>query len=164
MQWSPSDTVHLGWGSTEGLDCVSNDFLDDSAIGDKQKKLAQVHKYLIRYYSDIKTSPHLITASGWHLQDGKVVLCWNQREYTILDTEHLLCKLWVTILRSNACRNISDMPNPSANHCHPLPNSAMYDNNLRPKMKGILQAFIKATVTHSLERVYPSVLLFPNEL
>ena len=163
IKWSPNESVHLGWGSNEGLDCVNDDCLDNTAKGDKVEKLAQVHAALVKHYTDTKTSPHLITASGWELLNGRVVSCWKQREYSILDTEHLLCKLWVTVLRSNACRNISDQPNPSAGHCHPLPNSEMYDDKLKPMMKAILDAFIEETRTHPLERVYPQVLLFPNE-
>ena len=164
IKWSPDESVHLGWGSNEGLDCVNIDCLDDVAKGDKIKKLSKVHDALVRYYTDIKTSPHLIKASGWQLVNGKVVSCWKEREYSILDTEHVLCKLWVTVLRSNACRNISDMPSPSAGHCHPIPNSKMYDDKLKPKMEAILKAFIEETGTHSLESVYPPVLLFPNEI
>ena len=125
IQWSTNHTVHLGWSSSEGLDCVSNDFVDNPAKGDKNKKLIWVHAELVRYFRDINALPHHITASGWELHSNKVVSCWSQREYSISDIEHLICTLWVTVLRNNACRNISNMPNLSANHCHPLPSKSV---------------------------------------
>ena len=161
-----TECAPLGWGSRNGLSCVDVCTSERSNIktGVPQchLKFIEVHRRLRMFYLDPATPADMVAASGWQVLDGQLVSSWGNRAYSITDTEHILCKLWLVVMRSSSCRNISKVPKLSAPHCYPLRVRQEWEELLTPVMGNIVSSFVR--YSPELLQAYPSLLLFPEEL
>ena len=161
---TPPKTL-LGYGSRNGLACIN---LGDYNNKTEDEKFEQLHNSLLEFYQDPNTPEELLVASGWHKSrdDGSILSCWNGRPYAESDSEHILCKVWLAIIHSNSCRNISKEPHLSAKHCYPLFDIDKWEKGLKVRMHEITMAFQDLMRDHkkSANYRYPTILLLPSEL
>ena len=155
---------HLGWGSKNGLDCISLKRDDGSAFKatTRAEKFATFHTHLVDYYTSEENPREYAISSGWKLNSGRLQSLWGGRPFTKADSEHILCKVWLCVMRSHACRNISRAPRLFSDHCYPLPVVQPWESTLDPIMDTTLKAFSAMAGEGSLPP-YPEVLLFPHE-
>lgn len=166
---SMDDKVPLGWGSQNGIDCVSISAPnkgDENAIGTSNRgaKLSLIHKLMVELLVHDSIPEDLVRACGWRIKEGSLVSSWGGRNFGIADTEHILCKVWLVVIHSNACRNVSDSPKLSASHCYPLLNRQTWEDHLDPVMEEVWTSFLRlASSSHFDKFKFPSLLLFPLE-
>ena len=155
---------HLGWGSKNGLDCILLKRDDGSALKAtaRAEKFATFHTHLVDYYMSKENPREYAISSGWELNSGRLQSLWGGRPFTKADSEHILCKVWLCVMRSHACRNISRAPRLFSDHCYPLPVVQPWESRLDPIMDTTLKAFSAMAGDGSLP-AYPEVLLFPHE-
>jgi hypothetical protein len=169
VQRKLNDPVILGWGSQNGLDCV--DILQENGKPfpprQRREKFVILHGKLVEYFlSPESSSEKLLRVCGWKIHEGVIVSCLHDRPFSFLDTEHILCKVWLAVLQSNSCRNISKNPRLGPLHCYPLCEEHHWEASLKPLMQDILEVFLQFKKgPDEITKVYryPQSLMFPGE-
>jgi hypothetical protein len=162
---SMNDEVILGWGSQNGLDCVN--ILQDNEkpfpFTHNQEKFVAFHIKLIDFYHS--KGENLLQGTGWKIHEGTIVSCVNHRPFSFLDSEHILCKVWLAVIQSQSCRNLSKNPHLFLLHCYPLCDEASWLSELKPIMQSILDRFrqLKEEQPTDANFQYPDSLMFPGE-
>jgi len=141
-----SDQIHLGWGARQGLDC-----LDIKCTGRSIKeRIDNLHETLLDILLD--EDENLLLAMGCLRKDrgtelgGKaidpyIVSVYGLRDFSLDDTEHFLCKIWLAIIHSHSSRNISQQKNQHSNHTWPLPSTMPWESHLSKLMEKMWDAF-----------------------
>jgi hypothetical protein len=97
------DTIHFGVGSTNGiLLCLPN------LKGGLMEKFITFHAELYKLLMNLDPLELMIT--GYIKVDGVIRSIFTRREYSYIDTEHILCKIYVCLELSHTSRTISDKP------------------------------------------------------
>ena len=158
----PAPKIQLGWGSRNGLECINLGEFSNNNMEDRFKLFQWT---LLDFYKDPDTPQDVLMASGWRKgKDRRVFSCWCEREYAEMDSEHILCKVWLAILHSNPCRNISKAPRLSTKHSYPLFDVDEWQEDLTQQMRDITDAFEKlGHLRKNTNYRYPALLLFPSE-
>jgi hypothetical protein len=92
----------------------------------------------------------VLTALGYKKKfrrgdDGKkvyyIVSLYSGRHYSMDDTEHILCKIWLTVIHAHQSRNLSKAKAQHNNHTWPLPTVYPWEHHLSPLMVLIWDTF-----------------------
>ena len=114
-----AETVFLGCGSREGLHLIINEDLE----GYEVEKFEWIHEQWQRQLEEM--SEPMRNALGWKMvQEGgvsKVVSMLTNREYSLTDTEHGLCKLWILARLVHSSRNVAELNDMQNRWCFPVP-------------------------------------------
>jgi hypothetical protein len=151
--------------------------------GGKAKKVSTLMKFL-RFHQRLQAyligqEEDFVTASGWKrvtnvsTQEPELVSLYGGSAFSMNDTEHILCKVWLCIMSSHSSRNVSAEKSTFATHCHPLPAPQDWEPLMAPCMKKIWDSYLKtAMLIHPPSKVggipkrkyrHPSVMLFKFE-
>jgi len=121
------DSVGLGFGSTFGIKILTKH------ITTRMKAIDRLQLIHNEFFQDllatIKTDPHgghtchHLEAMGYTYdpEQKKIFSLFNGREFSLTDTEHVCCKLYVVIAISGPTRTGSEQPCAHNSHCWPLP-------------------------------------------
>jgi hypothetical protein len=147
----------LGYGSSQGIDCL--DLPEQEEMGNIERTIFY-HDWLEKY---IKDPQHqlLTTACGYEVVNNVLRSIWSGRMFSLLDTEHFLCKIWLAVIHSHACRNISEDKSVTAGHCYPLCEPGEWEADLQHHMVPLFNAFLNCK--NAGEHSYPVLLLFESE-
>jgi hypothetical protein len=141
-----SDLICPGWGARQGLECLSL-----NAKGVK----ARIDAYHVALESHLLTlCDKLLLAIGCMKKnrgtkaDGSplspyIVSICGLRDFSLDDTEHFLCKIWLAIIHSHSSRNISKQPHQHSNHTWPLPTTMPWEDHLSTLMKQIWDSYVE---------------------
>ena len=152
------DSIDLGWGSKRGLDCLK--FPELPGGNSTEERLMAFHDFLIGY---LKQQEHeqLANACGYEIfldsnGNRQIRSRFSHREFSLADTEHFLCKIWLAILHSHASRNIAANKKVSVAHCQPLCEPGEWEEHLTPYAVEMWNSF----VTICSRYPYPSQYLY----
>ena len=150
------ESIGLGWGSKRGLVCLK--FPEKPGGRSTEQMFMEFHDFLIDY---LKEHKQLAFACGYEsFQDagGNTHLRsrFSHREFSLLDTEHFLCKIWLAILHSHASRNIAENKSVSVAHCQPLCEPGEWEEHLSPFMVAMWDTFVAIHEQHP----YPSQYMY----
>jgi hypothetical protein len=165
---SLDDPVDLAWGSRNGLECVDIVQLNGKKFQseDPRPKFLQFHTSLLSFFLRDKIGTDLLGTCGWTVTDGRIISVVNKRPFSYLDTEHILCKIWIAVMNSHSCRNVSTNPRLGSLHCYPLAMPQPWEVGIKPIMENILECFllIQSRFKDLAEDYrYPEHLLFSSE-
>jgi hypothetical protein len=153
-----NDRLVFGWGSTNGILCLLFPSETSDNPMEKEAKAKEFHVYLEDY---LIKHPDLAAACGWKLEEGVLVTVHFGVPFSYLDTEHVLCKIWLAVLHSHAARNISSSKDIYVAHCYPLCERGEWEEAMKEEVSAMLGAFraIKLEDRHP----YPADLMFDEE-
>jgi hypothetical protein len=147
----------LGYGSSQGIDCL--DLPEQEEMGNIERTIFY-HDWLEKYFKDPQHQL-LTTACGYEVVNNVLRSIWSGRLFSLLDTEHFLCKIWLAVIHSHACRNISEDKSVTAGHCYPLCEPGEWEADLQRHMVPLFNAFLNCK--NAGEHSYPVLLLFESE-
>ena len=130
------ESVKMGHGGINGLDFFRPDRTPGHA---KQNGLKTVEaRQLDRlqgFYEEMRSLLVQKSERAKHTRrtlllvlskDNKLINLVSLREFSFIDAEHYLCKLYVTIISSTSTRTISQKKRNHEIHCHPVPNNPQW--------------------------------------
>ena len=154
------DSVHLGPGSTHGLDSIIDTYFEEetalkdtsTAFLNRMDKFKWVHQNFMKQM--VKLNKDQLEACGFerhqhHQGSTCIVSIKTWREFSMTDTEHILCKLWLSMMATHASRNVSGYAQSWKEYCWPgrpdfsfelLP---IWEKEIQGSMKRIHSAFEK---------------------
>ena len=159
------DTVALGVGGEHGLECINL-----NGHWSKTERFLEFHRQLVAFLTDDAREEAFLTGCGWmRNSDGNLESLFSGRLFSLADTEHILCKVWLTVVHSSTCRNITFSKEAKSDHTHPLPREMEWEEKIRSHMREILLAMVECaqlTTANSTNSVYgyPSAVLFEHEI
>lgn len=115
------DCIHLGWGSRQGLDCIK--LLQSGTF---KQRFAMFHD---SFHKELLSADQkLLHALGYERKyrdeekkDPYIVSLFSGRLYSMNDTEHILCKIWLAVIHAHQSRNVSAVKAQHNNHTWPQP-------------------------------------------
>jgi len=147
------DSLVLGYGSSNGIDCLNIE-------GETRlQKVLNFHTWLVSYLMDDRNAT-LRKALGWKVV-GLLESSWSGRQFSLVDTEHILCKIWLAVIHSHACRNISEDKEVSVGHCYPLCEEGEWEGQLAPYIQEMWEAFLQCQ--EASQYPFPPALKFDEE-
>lgn len=152
------DRLVFGWGSTNGILCLKFPTETSDNPLDKTEKAKLFHVFVEQY---LKDHPDLARVCGWRVENDVLVSGQFGLPFSYMDTEHILCKIWLAVLHSHAARNISNSKDIFVAHCYPLCERGEWEDGMQEDVLSMLEAFhaIKAEGKHP----YPTDLMFDSE-
>jgi hypothetical protein len=155
------ESLILGYGAGNGVDCLNVPGMEDDTRENRALYLFEWLKAHLKKEENIS----LALACGWEVTDGQLRSIWSGRLFSLVDTEHILCKIWLAVLHSHACRNVSENKSPFASHCYPLPERGEWEDGLQESMQRILGAFLatKNAGRETGKNLFPISLMFEKE-
>jgi hypothetical protein len=113
------ESIATGYGSQFGLRVL---FSKNSGMDDKK------YLYLLKVFHEELTAAMqalgdtaLFCLGYKKNDDGTIVSVFNGRKRSYTDTEHLCCKLYISIVLTHPSRTVSDSPNTHSHFAWPLP-------------------------------------------
>ena len=147
------EQIHLGWGARQGLECMK--LMLGGAFKERFEAFHnRMHALLLA------ADDNSLIALGYKriLQGGKthIVSLFSGRHYSMDDSEHILCKIWLTVIHSHQSRNMSKVKAQYNNHTWPLPIVHPCEQQLSPLMVEIWEAYKRVRTLHP----YPETVEF----
>jgi hypothetical protein len=148
----------FGWGSTNGILCLI--FPTETADNpiSKAEKARLFHAFLEQH---LKDHPDLARVCGWKNENGVLVSCHFGLPFSYMDTEHILCKIWLAFIHSHASRNISNSKDIFVAHCYPLCERGEWEDGMQEDVLSMLEAF--HAIKEEGKYAYPTDLMFDSE-
>ena len=133
------DSIGFGYGSLFGLTCLTRDIKSKS----KKMKFEHLHRELIGKI--LTLDKKVLSILGWEETNGKITSIITGREFSMTDTEHVCCKVYVSIANSHPSRTISETPSCFAGYCWPLPTDYTWADQHEEMFSRCLKLFRDAT-------------------
>ena len=132
------DQVYLGWGAQQGLV-----LLKLQLNSDMMKRFVLVNMKLNELL--MKADAKLLKAMGYErvTKEGETFIAslYSGRRFSMNDTEHFLCKLWLAVIHSHQSRNVAKVKSQHNHHTWPLLQVCPWEEHLSPLMTSIWKAF-----------------------
>ena len=157
------DSIGFGSGSLFGLHCLAR----SSKKRGPKAKFEYLHEELSAKM--LKLDPIVLEILGWKLDEelGRVVSIVTGRAFSMTDTEHICCKVYVCIANSHPSRTISDTPRCSSGYCWPLPDNHGWAEQHEKFFRVVLRLFRGATFDETcpvrcIMKEFPHQLQYQN--
>ena len=157
------DSIHLGWGSSQGIDCLKIPGLEGLEAENKKQRIQAFHNFLVEFFMNPENEK-VAQACGYEVHTGidgikHLRSTFSHRPFSLIDTEHMLCKIWLAIIHCHASRNISENKGVAVSHCYPLCEQGEWEAAMAPYSKKMWDGFRECCAQHP----YPSMYMYEGQ-
>ena len=140
------ESVVLGFGGTNGIDCIALPSDAGDKLRRRDERFVNFHQWMQTFFMGAKEE--IRRGSGWKLSNegdnGNVLVSvFTGREFSLADTEHILCKIWLTLVHSHASRNLTFEKEASSYFCYPLFCEGEWEEDIKPEMEDIVYSVVE---------------------
>jgi len=159
-----ADSVPLGPGATTGLMTIilGDEFLDKGRSKKGRLRFGVVDNYLRAHL--VEQSADFLLSLGLEKgmrKDGtESVRCIHTgRWFSMIDTEHWCCKLYLAMVIAHCSRNVAETPRCHSAHCWPQPGKCKWAGEVGKQLEKMWEAYVREHRANQV-KPYPEPLMF----